>query len=55
MISVVSGDSQKLYNRDSISSSFVLGIRKEISAVMAAQDDLIEIVHRLQQIVNVKG
>ena len=28
---------------------------KDISAVMAAQDDLIEIVHRLRQIVNVKG
>ncbi len=28
---------------------------KDISAVMAAQDDLIEVVHRLRQIVNVKG
>lgn len=28
---------------------------KDISAVMAAQDDLIEIVHRLRQVVNVKG
>jgi len=28
---------------------------KDIGAVMAAQDDLIEIVHRLRQLVNVKG
>jgi len=28
---------------------------KDISAVIAAQDDLIEIVHRLRQVVNVKG
>lgn len=28
---------------------------KDISAVMAAQDDLIEVVHKLHQIVNVKG
>jgi tRNA-splicing ligase RtcB len=28
---------------------------KDISAVMAAQDDLIEAVHRLRQVVNVKG
>ena len=28
---------------------------KYISAVMAAQDDLIEVVQRLRQIVNVKG
>lgn len=28
---------------------------KDISAVIAAQSDLIEIVHRLRQIVNVKG
>jgi len=28
---------------------------KDISAVMAAQEDLIEVVHRLRQIVNVKG
>ena len=28
---------------------------KDISAVMAAQADLIEVVHRLRQIVNVKG
>jgi tRNA-splicing ligase RtcB len=28
---------------------------KDISAVMAAQGDLIEVVHRLRQIVNVKG
>lgn len=28
---------------------------KDIGAVMAAQDSLVEIVHRLQQIVNVKG
>jgi tRNA-splicing ligase RtcB len=28
---------------------------KEIGAVMKAQDDLVEIVHRLHQVVNVKG
>ncbi len=28
---------------------------KDISAVMAAQDDLVEVVHRLRQVVNVKG
>ena len=28
---------------------------KDIGAVMAAQDDLIEVVHRLRQVVNVKG
>lgn len=28
---------------------------KDIGAVMAAQDDLVEIVHRLRQVVNVKG
>lgn len=28
---------------------------KDISAVMAAQDELVEIVHRLRQVVNVKG
>jgi tRNA-splicing ligase RtcB len=28
---------------------------KDVSAVMAAQDDLVEIVHRLRQVVNVKG
>lgn len=28
---------------------------KDIGAVMAAQDDLVEVVHRLRQIVNVKG
>lgn len=28
---------------------------KDISAVMAAQDDLIEVVHQLRQVVNVKG
>jgi tRNA-splicing ligase RtcB len=28
---------------------------KDIGAVMAAQDDLVEIVHRLRQVVNIKG
>jgi tRNA-splicing ligase RtcB len=28
---------------------------KDIGAVMAAQDDLVEIVHRLRQVLNVKG
>jgi tRNA-splicing ligase RtcB (3'-phosphate/5'-hydroxy nucleic acid ligase) len=28
---------------------------KDIGAVMAAQDDLIDVVHRLRQVVNVKG
>jgi tRNA-splicing ligase RtcB len=28
---------------------------KEIGAVMKAQDDLVEVVHRLHQVVNVKG
>ena len=28
---------------------------KDIGAVMAAQSDLVEIVHRLRQILNVKG
>ena len=28
---------------------------KDINAVMAAQDELIEIVHRLRQVVNIKG
>jgi len=28
---------------------------KDIGAVMAAQDDLVEIVHRLKQVINVKG
>ena len=28
---------------------------KDIGAVMAAQDDLVEIVYRLRQVLNVKG
>jgi tRNA-splicing ligase RtcB len=28
---------------------------KDISAVIAAQEDLIEVVHTLRQVVNVKG
>ena len=31
------------------------GAYKDIEAVMAAQDDLVEIVHRLRQVVCVKG
>jgi tRNA-splicing ligase RtcB len=31
------------------------GAYKDINAVMAAQDDLVEIVHTLKQFVNVKG
>ncbi len=28
---------------------------KDVAAVIAAQEDLIEVVHRLRQVVNVKG
>lgn len=28
---------------------------KDIGAVMKAQDDLVEVVHRLRQVINVKG